>query len=375
MKSRFFVFLLIGTLALRAQNVAPAPTAAASSTTSASAGTDAATASAAPVYPGTRETIEATTKAGILGLRATDIPRYTQTGPIPNPAPARLGVIAPFPRDPKLPTIWTIGDSTVRTGVNGAGDDKVGQWGWGAPFVGYFDPKKVNVANRAMGGTTSRSFYLAQWKAMVDLIKKGDVVIMQFGTNSGGGELKGVGDDTQAAMDRSGQPALDRDGKPVLNHTFGWYIRQFIAETRAKGATPIVCSLIPRNSRDASGKIARSATTQAGWAKQTAAAEGAGFIDLNELVARKYDAMDKDAVDQLYAGSPHTSWAGAVLNAETVISGLKALKDDPVAAYYVDQVKQIAPAPDLTASTTEPATTDATPATPAASTPASPTTK
>ena len=85
----------------------------------------------APVYPGTPATIEATTKAGILGLRATDIPRYTQTGPIPNPAPARLGVIPPFPLDPKLPTIWTIGDSTVRTGVNGAGDDKVGQWGWG----------------------------------------------------------------------------------------------------------------------------------------------------------------------------------------------------------------------------------------------------
>jgi len=329
---------------------------------------------AAPIYPGNTTTIEATTKAGILGLRATDIPRYTQTGPLPDPAPARHGVIAPFPRDPNLPTIWTIGDSTVRTGVNGSGDDQVGQWGWGTPFVGYFDPKKVNVVNRAVGGTTSRSFYLAQWKAMVDLIKKGDVVILQFGTNSGGGEGKGIGDETTAAMDRSGQPVMGPDGQPTLNHTFGWYIRQFIAETRAKGATPIVCSLIPRNSRDASGKINRSATTQAGWAKQVAAAEGAGFIDLNELVARKYDAMDKAAVDQLYSGSPHTSWTGAVLNAETVISGLKALKDDPVAAYYVDQVKQIATAPDLGVSTAGPANSGASPATPAASTPVKTTT-
>jgi len=357
MKLPLFVFILLGTLAVQAQNVSPAP-AAASTAAPAPTMTD-----SAPVYPGTPATIEATTKAGILGLRATDIPRYTQTGPIPNPAPARLGVIPPFPLDPKLPTIWTIGDSTVRTGVNGAGDDKVGQWGWGTPFVGYFDPKKVNVVNRAVGGTTSRSFYLAQWKALVDLIKKGDVVILQFGTNSGGGELKGVGEDTQ--------PATDRSGQPVTNHTFGWYIRQFITETRAKGATPVVCSLIPRNGRDANGKINRSATTQAGWAKQAAAAEGAGFIDLNELVARKYDALDKDAVDQLFSGSPHTSWTGAVLNAETVISGLKALKDDPVATYYVDQVKLIAPAPELNAPVADAVKADSASSPPAANSSAS----
>jgi len=359
MKSRLLLFILAGALVARAQTAAPASATA----TPAVASTPAVTPvpdDYTPGYPGKRETIEATTKAGILGLRATDIPRYTQTGPLPNPAPARHGVIAPFPRDPKLPTIWTIGDSTVRTGVNGSGEDQVGQWGWGAPFVGYFDNYKVNVVNRAVGGTTSRSFYLAQWKAMVDLIKKGDVVILQFGTNSGGGELRGIGDDTQEATDRSGQP--------VTNHTFGWYLRQFIAETRAKGATPIICSLIPRNRRDANGKTVRDAATQAGWAKQVAAAEGAGFIDLNELVSRKYDTMDKATVDTLFDGSPHTSWTGAVVNAETVISGLKALKNDPVAAYYVDQVKLIAPAPDLSVPASDAAKTDVPAATPAAST-------
>ncbi len=365
MISRTLAILFFGALTARAQNATPvtvpAPATAAPATVIASAnGADSTTAAvpSAPVYPTNATTIE-TAKAGILNLCAADIPRYTQTGPLPNPAPARPGVLAPFPHDPKLPTIWTIGDSTVRTGVNGTGDDTVGQWGWGAPFVGYFDPKKVNVVNRAVGGTTSLSFYQGQWKAMVDLIKKGDVVILQFGTNSGRGELSGVGDETQ--------PGAARGGAGTLNHTFGWYIKQFITETRAKGATPIVCSLIPRNSRDPSGKIARSAKTQAGWAKDVAAAEGAGFIDLNELVARKYDAMDKSAVDLLFSGSPHTSWTGAVVNAETVISGLKALKTDPVAAYYVEQVKLISPAPDLSAPATEPDPKAATPALPAAS--------
>jgi lysophospholipase L1-like esterase len=325
MKVRLFAFILLGAIAARGQDAAPP-----SSTPP--------TTATPLVYPTNAATIE-TVKAGILGLRASDIPRYTQTGPIPNPAPARLGVLPPFPHDPTLPTIWTIGDSTVRTGVNGTGDDKPGQWGWGAPFVGYFDPTKVNVVNRAVGGTTSGSFYFNQWKAMVDLLRKGDVVILQFGTNSGGVELRGIGDETQQATGRNGQP--------TTNHTFGWYLRAFISETRAKGATPVVCSLIPRNARGADGKINRSAATQAGWARDVAAAQKAGFIDLNELVSRKYDAMDKSAVDALFSGSPHTSWAGAVLNAETVISGLKALRPDPVAAYYVEAVKEIPVAPDL----------------------------
>jgi lysophospholipase L1-like esterase len=290
------------------------------------------------VYPTNLAAME-TDKAGILGLRATDIPRYTQTGPLANPAPARAGVIPAVPHDPKLPTIWTIGDSTVRCGVNATGDDRPGQWGWGTPFVGYFDPKKVNVVNRAMGGTTTASFYNDLWKGMVDQIKKGDVVILQFGTNSGRGELRGIGEETQSAT--------GRDGQPTTSHTFGWYERRFIAETRAKGATPVVCSLIPRNARGADGKINRSANGQAGWARDVAASEKADFVDLNELIARKYDALDKAAVDALFAGTPHTSWAGAVVNAETVISGLKALKADPVAAYYVEKVKEIPAAPDL----------------------------
>ena len=85
------------------------------------------------IYPTNFSTIE-TPKAGILGLRAIDIPRYTQTGPLPSPAPERHWVLAPVPHNPKLPTIWIIGDSTVRCGVNATGDDMPGQWGWGTPF-------------------------------------------------------------------------------------------------------------------------------------------------------------------------------------------------------------------------------------------------
>jgi rhamnogalacturonan acetylesterase len=269
----------------------------------------------------------------------------TQAGP----PGARYSPPSPF--DPKLPTFWLIGDSTVRNGSAGDGTN-LNQWGWGAPLTFYFDPQKVNVVNRALGGTSARSFYGNNWKKMVDLIKPGDVLIMQFGTNDGGNpaksqsELPGVGEETQAITNRA--------GKPETIHTFGWYLRQIIAEARVKGATPIVCSLIPRKSWDANGHIKRTMDTFEGWTAQVAQAENVGFIDLNELIGRRYDVLGQEKVDLIYVPNPtaekpkgetvHTGWDGAVMNAEIVVSGLKALKDDPVGDYFSAKGQAIAPA-------------------------------
>jgi len=258
----------------------------------------------------------------------------------------------PSPLDPKLPTFWLIGDSTVRNGSAGDGTN-LNQWGWGAPLTFYFDPQKVNVVNRALGGTSARSFYKNNWGKMVNLIKSGDVVIMQFGTNDGGnpsgsvGDLPGVGDETKDVTNRAGQPETV--------HTYGWYLRQIIAEARAKGAASVVCSLIPRKSWDANGHIKRTLDTFEGWAGKVAQSENVGFIDLNELIGRQYDLLGKEKVDLIYVPNPtpdkprgetvHTGWEGAVMNAEIVVSGLKALKDDPVANYFSEKGNAIAPAP------------------------------
>ena len=97
MKIHMLACILLGTLAARAQNAAPAATTPATSTPSATTVPAAPATTAAGmtidglVYP-TNLTTLVTAKAGILGLRAGDIPRYTQTGPLPTPAPARPGV-------------------------------------------------------------------------------------------------------------------------------------------------------------------------------------------------------------------------------------------------------------------------------------------
>jgi lysophospholipase L1-like esterase len=106
----------------------------------------------------------------------------------------------------KPPTLFLIGDSTVR---NGAGDGANKQWGWGEPIVAYFDPSKIAVLNRARGGRSSRTFLTeGLWEQVLSAMKPGDFVLIQFGHNDGGpindnsrarGTIKGVGEETDPA--------------------------------------------------------------------------------------------------------------------------------------------------------------------------------
>ncbi len=256
-------------------------------------------------------------------------------------APQLTDLRLPVPANPNLPTLFLIGDSTVR---NGRADGANGQWGWGEPIVDFFDTSKINVVNRAVGGLSSRTYFTGYWDQTLALIKPGDFVIMQFGHNDSGplddaararGTLRGVGDETKEVEN----PIT---GKHEVVHTYGWYLKRFIADARAKGATPIVCTLIPRKIwKD--GKIVRNGDTYAGWARAVAVSEQAPLIDLNEIIARQYDALGPERVEPLF-GDPHThtSRAGAELNAQSVISGLKGLESDPLAAYFSAKAEAVA---------------------------------
>jgi lysophospholipase L1-like esterase len=227
--------------------------------------------------------------------------------------------------DPALPTVFLIGDSTVR---NGRGDGVDGQWGWGDALSVYFDPAKVNLVNRAVGGLGARTFISSgYWDPILKWLKPGDFVVMQFGHNDNGsrGALRGTGDQTE---DRQ-----DRNGRAETVHTFGWYLRKYVAETRARGATPIICTLVPRNSWDAD-KISRPTDSHADWAREVAEAENVPLFDLYEGIAARYDALGREAVAPLFADERvHTSRPGAELAAEVVIRAMRGLPGDPLAKY------------------------------------------
>ena len=266
---------------------------------------------------------------------------------------ARTSRVENFPANPKLPSLFIIGDSTVRNG-RGRGDG--GQWGWGDEIAPFFDTEKINVVNRALGGTTSRTFYRDLWSRVLAMLKPGDFVIMQFGTNGGvvneavlspsarsRGEIHGIGDETQAITN-----IITKKFEVV--HSFGWYEKQMIADARAKGATAMVCSLIPRNSWK-NGKAARSGVdSAAGWARDAAKSVNAPFIDLNEIVARQYDELGQEKVNALFvAGAgPHTSVAGAQTNAICVVAGIKGLKENSLGKFLSENGHAVVPAEDKT---------------------------
>lgn len=230
-----------------------------------------------------------------------------------------------------LPTLYIIGDSTVNNHTQGL-------QGWGDPIAAYFDKAKITVVNRARGGRSSRTYQTeGLWDQVLAAIKPGDFVLMQFGHNDGGSistsyraSLKGNGEETQAVVD-------SKTGKTETVHTYGWYMRKYIADAKAKGAVPIVLSPVPRNIWTPAGKVARNANDYGKWAADAAKAKGVPFIDLNDIVAKKYEVLGPDKVKAQYfpGDHTHTSPAGAEVNAASVVEGLKALKGCPLTNYLV----------------------------------------
>lgn len=258
----------------------------------------------------------------------------------PDPQPTHL-LANRQPANPKLPTLFIVGDSTVR---NGKGDGANGQWGWGDLIGKYFDPAKINVVNWALGGRSSRTFITqGHWDQVVTALKPGDYVMIQFGHNDGGpinddtrarGSLRGTGEETQDIDN-----LLTKQHETV--HTFGWYLLKYIADTKSKGAIPLICSLVPRKIwKD--GKIVRNGSDYAGWAADVAKAAGVPFLDLNNIIADRYDKLGPDKVNPLFGDEhTHTSLEGAELNAGAVIAALKTLPHDPLANFFSSRVDDV----------------------------------
>jgi rhamnogalacturonan acetylesterase len=225
----------------------------------------------------------------------------------------------------KKPVLYIIGDSTVR---NGDGSGKNGQWGWGSVIDPFFDTSKIGISNQALGGRSSRTFITeGRWDKVLATLQKGDYVMMQFGHNDASplddtararGTIRGIGTDSVEIYNPI------RKIKETV-YSYGYYMRKFVRETKKRGAVPIVCSLVPRdNWKD--GKVVRSADSYAGWAESIAREEGAYFIDINDKIAERYEALGKEIVDSFFPSDhTHTNKEGAELNAAIVVQELKKI--------------------------------------------------
>ncbi len=189
------------------------------------------------------------------------------------------------------PVLFLVGNSTMRNGTLGNGNN--GQWGWGYYAHMFFDDSKITVENQALGGMSSRTYYTKLWAPIRDAIRPGDWVIISIGHNDNGpydsgrarASIPGVGNDTLNVT-------IKETGEKETVYTYGGYMRKYIDDVRARGGHPILMSLTPRDAYDEqTGKIVRKIHTQ--WLMQVAAEEGVPFIDLNELSGQKLDGFTK----------------------------------------------------------------------------------
>lgn len=220
-------------------------------------------------------------------------------------------------------TIYLIGDSTVR---NGDESGRNGQWGWGTLLHRYVDTNKIAIRNHAIGGRSSRTFITeGRWTKVLEVIRPGDYLLIQFGHNDGGplddtararGTIRGIGNDSVHIYN-----PIRKVNETVF--TYGYYLRRYVREAREAGVIPVICSPIPRNDWKA-GKVIRSDSSYGKWAEDIAKEEGVGFIHLNHLVASAYESLGEEKVKVFFpADHTHTDSAGAALNASIVAKAMK----------------------------------------------------
>jgi lysophospholipase L1-like esterase len=86
------------------------------------------------------------------------------------------------------------------------------------------------------------------------------------------------------------------------------------------------------------GKIIRASDDYGKWAKESAQEGKAYFIDLNEIIAAKYDPLGENEVTAklFLTDHTHTNEAGAIINAQSVAEGIRQLKGIKLEKYLKD---------------------------------------
>lgn len=238
--------------------------------------------------------------------------------------------------------VHTIGDSTMAT----YSESTTVTRGWGQMFQQFFTDA-VTVNNRAKSGASSKSFYeeAAYWESVKKQIQPGDYVLIQFAHNDekndgmDGDEVKAY---YESIGDQAKADATDYRGT-TASGTYKEYLRKYVEETRALGATPVlvgaICrkyftgSTIRRNGRHdlgddfslltASGikegnKVGEDDHTYDYPYQMRLAADemGVSYIDLTTATKELYESYgDAKANELLFDGdgSTHTSAMGATL--------------------------------------------------------------
>lgn len=153
--------------------------------------------------------------------------------------------------------IFIVGDSTAAT----YGENRAPMTGWGQCLC-EFTAENVTVENRAVCGKSLRSFLGKNWDDVLNQLQEGDYVFIQFGHND-----QKVENPEEYA--RTGYKEL---------------LRRYIAEVRAKGASPVLLTSVTRMWFEADGKtLRRTLLNYPQCMREVAAETETPLLDMNEI--------------------------------------------------------------------------------------------
>jgi len=156
----------------------------------------------------------------------------------------------------KTTTIFIIGDSTAANkDISGGKKER----GWGMALQCYFDDR-IRVSNHAVNGRSSKSFIdEGRWDKVLEQLKPGDYVIIQFGHNDE-------------------KPKPDRHTDP--GSTFDYNLARFVRETREHGGIPVLMSCVVRRNF---AKVAPQNDDDEAL-RNTVFADGADVVEIDSLI-------------------------------------------------------------------------------------------
>jgi lysophospholipase L1-like esterase len=190
-----------------------------------------------------------------------------------------------------IPVVFLAGNSTV---VDQA-EEPYAAWGQMIPV--FFQPKKISIANYAESGETLKAFKGERRLQKVwSMAKAGDFLFIEFAHN---------------------------DQKPGGNHldpftTYKQTVKEWIAEARKRGVTPVLVTSMNRRTFDSSGHITNSLGDFPEAMRQTAKEEKVPCIDLNAMSKVLYEAWGPENSIKAFVHYP----------ANTFPNQVKELKDD-----------------------------------------------
>jgi lysophospholipase L1-like esterase len=230
--------------------------------------------------------------------------------------PVLLLSLTAFGQRPPI-TVYLAGDSTMASKQ----PDRRPETGWGEMLQKYFDPGKVVIENHAQNGRSTKTFISeGRWQTIVDKLKKGDFVFVQFGHND---------------------ESKDKGERYTPPEDFKKNLIRFIADVHEKKANIILLTPVMRRRFDANDRFYDTHGEYPDLVRTVAKDQKALLIDMHrmsEAVMVKYGREDSKVLFlQLKPGenpnypngvddNTHFSPLGAEKMAHLVVEGIEEKK-------------------------------------------------